>query len=246
MTRMMKRALINWAFRVFVFIFIFGAYLFRKEMLINFMTHEFTFGISEYGISPLHVLWGIFMLMMLQHILPNKELSMAFKKGKVEEYEPVEEYSRLELLEFVQSMNVKAWIVMLVWLSFNAIFAVLYLFKIIGAADMLMLTVFFYLSDYLCILFFCPFQTFIMKNKCCINCRIYDWGHFMMFTPMLFIKNFFSWSLFFTALVVLIRWEVNYAKHPEFFWHGSNKRLKCSQCNEKLCVIKNKLKKDNS
>ena len=89
MTRMMKRALINWAFRVFVFIFIFGAYLFRKEMLINFMTHEFTFGISEYGISPLHVLWGIFMLMMLQHILPNKELSMAFKKGKVEEYERV-------------------------------------------------------------------------------------------------------------------------------------------------------------
>ena len=167
---------------------------------------------------------------------------MAYKKGKLEEFEPAENYSRLQLLEFVQDMNIKAWLVMLSWLCFNAVFATLYLFKIIDVADMLMLTVFFYLSDYICILFFCPFQTFILKNKCCINCRIYDWGHFMMFTPMLFVRNFFSWSLFFTSLVVLIRWEVNYAKHPELFWYGSNNRLKCSQCKEKLCVIKNGLK----
>ncbi len=244
MTRMMKRALINFFFRLFVFIFIFGLYLTRKEMLFEFMTHEFTFGISEYGISPLHALWFVFMVMMIQHIFPNKELSMAYKKGKIEEFEEVPGYSRLELLEFVQNMNVKAWIVMLTWLIFNAVFAALYLFKIIDVADMLMLTVFFYLSDYLCILFFCPFQTVIMHNRCCINCRIYDWGHFMMFTPMLFIKNFFSWSLFFTSLIVLIRWEVNYAKHPERFWYGSNQRLQCSQCKEKLCVIKNKLKKE--
>ncbi|SDB19820.1 hypothetical protein SAMN02910298_00916 [Pseudobutyrivibrio sp. YE44] len=243
MTRMMKRALINFVFRLVVFIFIFVLYLTNKEMLFSFMTHEFTFGIVEYGISPLHVLWFVFMVMMLQHIFPHKDLSMAYKKGKLEEYEPVENYSRLELLEFVQDMNVKAWLVMLAWLTFNAVFAALYLFKFIDVADMLMLTVFFYLSDYLCIMFFCPFQTFILKNRCCINCRIYDWGHFMMFTPMLFVKNFFSWSLFFTSLIVLIRWEVNYAKHPELFWHGSNKRLQCTQCKEKLCVIKNGLKK---
>lgn len=242
MTRMMKRALINFFFRVFVFFFIFGIYLTEKEKLIDFMTHEFTFGISEYGISPLHVLWFVFMVMMIHHIFPNKQLSMAHKKGKIEEFKEVQGYSRLELLEFVQNMNVKAWIVMLSWLIFNSVFAVLYLFKIIDVADMLMLTVFFYLSDYLCILFFCPFQTAIMHNKCCINCRIYDWGHFMMFTPMLFIKNFFSWSLFFTSVIVLIRWEVNYAKHPERFWYGSNQHLQCSQCKEKLCVIKNKLK----
>lgn len=241
MTRMMKRALINFAFRLFVFIFVFGLYLTHREALYGFMTHEFTFGIAEYGVSPLHMLWVIFMLMMLQHIFPGKNLSMAYKKGDVREYRPVPNYARLSLLEFVQQMNIKAWTVMLVWLSFNAVFATLYLFKVINAGDMLMLTVFFYLSDYICILFFCPFQTIIMKNKCCINCRIYDWGYFMMFTPMLFIKNFFSWSLFFTSLVVLIKWEMNYAKYPERFWYGSNEHLKCSQCNEKLCKIKNKL-----
>ncbi len=245
MTTMMKRALINFAFRLFIFISILVIYIVRKDALVEFMTHEFTFGISEYGISPLHVLWFIFMLMLLQHIIPHKQLSMAYKKGSIKEYDPVEGYSRLNLLEFVQQMNVKAWTVMLIWLSFNAIFAVLYLFKVIDAGDMLMLTVFFYLCDYICILFFCPFQTVIMKNKCCINCRIYDWGYFMMFTPMLFIRNFFSWSLFFTSLIVLIKWEINYSKHPERFWSGSNKHLQCSQCTEKLCVIKKQLRKNN-
>lgn len=238
MTQMMKRALINFFFRVFVFLFILGIYITNKTALVDFMTHQFTFGISEYGISPLHVLWGVFMLMMMQHIFPNKYLSMAFNKGKIDGFRPVDGYQRLELLEFVQAMNVKAWAVMAAWLWFNAVFALLYLLKIIDAADMLMLTVFFYLCDYICILFFCPFQRFIMKNRCCINCRIYDWGYFMMFTPMLFIKNFFSWSLFFTALLVLIRWEIAYSKHPETFWYGSNEKLQCQNCKEKLCQIK--------
>ena len=62
----------------------------------------------------------------------------------------------------------------------------------------------------------------------------------MMFTPILFIRDFFNWSLFFTSLVVLIRWEIYYAKHPERFWEGSNENLKCKNCNEKLCQYKNK------
>ena len=130
---------------------------------------------------------------------------------------------------------------MLVWLSFNAVFGLLYLTGIMDEADLLMLTVFYFLCDYICILFFCPFQTFIMKNKCCVNCRIYDWGHFMMFTPMLFIKNFFSWSLFFTSIVVLIHWEIVYTKHPERFWHGSNRTLQCAGCKDKTCQMKTRL-----
>ena len=104
-------------------------------------------------------------------------------------------------------------------------------------------TVFFFLCDYICILVFCPFQTCIMKNKCCVNCRIYDWGHFMMFTPMLFIPNFYSWSLFFTACVVLIRWEVVYAAHPERFWSGSNQILQCANCKDKTCQVKRRVRK---
>ncbi len=66
----------------------------------------------------------------------------------------------------------------------------------------------------------------------------------MMFTPMLFIKNFFSWSLFFTSIVVLIKWEITYAKHPERFYSGANKRLQCANCNDKICQFKNAIKKN--
>jgi len=64
----------------------------------------------------------------------------------------------------------------------------------------------------------------------------------MMFTPMLFIKNFFSWSLFFTSLIVLIHWEIQYSKHPERFWEGSNSTLKCLNCKERTCQIKRTIK----
>ena len=166
---------------------------------------------------------------------------MALRKNEKENFQEVEGYSETELLKFVQDQNVKAWKVMLVWLSFNAIWGILYLCGVIEVADLLMLTVFYFLCDYICILFFCPFQKVIMKNKCCVNCRIYDWGHFMMFTPMLFIQNFFSWSLFFTSVVVLIRWEISYAQNPQRFWSGSNKTLQCANCKDKTCQIKKRL-----
>jgi hypothetical protein len=60
----------------------------------------------------------------------------------------------------------------------------------------------------------------------------------MMFTPMLFIKNFYSWSLVFTALVVLIHWEIIYAKYPQRFWSGSNQTLQCMNCKDKTCQWK--------
>ena len=88
-------------------------------------------------------------------------------------------------------------------------------------------------------------EGFEEKNKCCVNCRIYDWGHFMMFTPMLFIQNFFSWSLFFTSLVVLIHWEIVYAKYPERFWSGSNKTLQCQNCKDKTFCKRNEERANN-
>ncbi len=240
-TKMMNRYLINFIVRLSIFILVFILYITQKEVLIEVTTHKFLVGYENYGVTILHVVWAFFMVMMIRHIFPNKSLSMALRKNEEENFAPVEGYLENELWKFVQDQNIKAWKVMLLWLSFNAIWGILYLFGILDSADLLMLTVFYFLCDYICILFFCPFQTVIMKNKCCVNCRIYDWGHFMMFTPMLFIRNFFSWSLFFTSLVVLIRWEISYAKNPQRFWSGSNKTVQCANCKDKTCQIKKRL-----
>lgn len=222
--------------RLAIFLTVFVLYILHREWLNNFMNTPFF-----WKLSPFHFLWGIFMFIMLAHLIPNNKLTMAWQKAKGHAYRPVEDYKRLQLLETIQRMNIRAWIVLLVWLSFNAIFGLLYLLGILIAGDLMMLSVFYYLCDYICILFYCPFQSVIMKNKCCINCRIYDWGHFMMFTPLLFIKNFYSWSLFFTSIVVIIHWEIGFAKHPERFWEGSNQSLQCKNCKEKTCQIKRKL-----
>lgn len=238
-TAMLYHYFIGFAVRLLIFLGIFLTYLLDKDFLVRFMTRRFAFG--EYGFNILHVLWAFFMVIMISHLLPLEKKSMALLKSRESKYEEIPGYSRLELLEQVQKINQKAWIVMLLWLSFNAVFGILFLAGILDRADLLMLTVFFFLSDYICILFFCPFQTKIMKNKCCISCRIYDWGHFMMFTPMLFIKSFFSWSLFFTSIVVLIHWELVYAKYPERFSEISNKKLQCANCNDKTCQVKRRL-----
>ncbi|MBP3889474.1 MAG: hypothetical protein J6F30_17765 [Cellulosilyticum sp.] len=238
-TSMMKRYMIKLVMRVVIFLSVLAVYITNKEWLYNLVTQPMWM-----KITPLHILWAIFMITMLLHIFPIKNLSMALKKAQKEQYVEVPEYDELELYRFVKDQNIKAWQVMLVWLLFNCIWGALYLFKVIDSADLLMLTVFYFLCDYICILFYCPFQSVIMKNKCCVNCRIYDWGHFMMFTPMLFIRNFFSWSLFFTSCVVLIHWEMRYAKYPERFWSGSNETLKCSNCQDKTCQIKNKIKRE--
>ncbi len=224
------------AIRVLIFIAVFAFYLIDKEALCEIMVEP-----VWNGISFIHVLWFVFMVMMLRHLFFPKQFTMALRKAKKAEYIKKPDFERLELLEYVHDQNIKAWKVMLVWLIFNAVWGILYLLKILDDADLLMLTVFYFLCDYICILFYCPFQSLIMKNKCCVNCRIYDWGHFMMFTPMLFIKNFFSWSLFFTSCIVLIHWELIYAKYPERFWSGSNRHLDCGSCMDKTCQIKKKL-----
>ncbi len=237
MTPALRRYLVKLLFRIALFGSVLLLYLRHKELIMQFMTQTIT-----RGISIIHVLWIVFMVVMLSHLFPRDRLSMALLKGKEENYREVPGYQRLELLEYVQSMNNKAWRVMLVWLVFNGIWGLLYLVGVVDTADLLMLTVFYFLSDYICILFFCPFQNMIMGNKSSINCRINDWAHFMMFTPMLFIKNFFSWSLFFTSCVVLIHWELVYAKHPERFWEGSNQTLRCQNCQDKTCQIKSGLR----
>ena len=223
-------------FRLALVLGIFGLYLYDRDLPSRLMNQP----IRE-GINIVHVAWAVFMGLMILHLIPNQWLSMAWKKAGKEKFDMDGEFDERELWHYVKDQNVRAWVVLLVWLSFNALFGILYLAGILRESDLLMLTVFYFLCDYICILFFCPFQTFIMKNKCCINCRIYDWGHFMMFTPMLFIRNFYSWSLFFTSIVVLIHWEIRYARYPERFWERSNKTIRCANCKERTCQIKKKL-----
>ncbi len=237
-TKMLKKYMIKLLVRVAVFLSVLYMYIKDKSQIITLLTQPLYMGLNF-----MHILWAGFMGMMLAHLFPKESKTMALLKRKEKRYDAVENYSRIDLLEYVQDRNIKAWRVMLVWLVGNGIIGSLYVMNVLDTADMVMLSVFYFLCDYICILFYCPFQSHIMQNKCCVNCRIYDWGHFMMFTPMVFIHNFYALSLFFTGGVVLIHWELVYARHPERFYEGSNKQLKCANCTDKTCQIKKSILK---
>ena len=198
--------------RVLILLAVVYCYFTHREMLHDIMTDHFF-----HGFTPLHVLWMILMAGMVIHLLPVRITMGGFKSRPINYREPDGGFDRLSLLEYVQKM---------------------YLCNIIGVEELLLLTLFYFTSDVICMMLFCPFQKYMMGNRCCVNCRIFDWGHMMMYTPMILIRSFFSWSLIFMALIVMLRWELLFARHPERFWRGSNASIRCENCKDKMCRIK--------
>ncbi len=234
-----------WKFivRILIVIAVTVLYITNRDIITDFLTQPVFQSLVDRRLWPLVALWGILMVMMATHFIPPKIFTMALLKRKKEKLDMDDSFDKGKLLEYVQEQNLRAWHVMLVWVLLNGIVGMLYLFGILKVADLFMVSVFYFLCDYVCILIYCPFQSHIMHNKCCVNCRIYDWGHFMMFTPMIFIRHFFSWTLFWMSVLVLIRWEIVYARYPERFWDGSNRTLRCTKCADKTCQIKKLLAK---
>ena len=216
--------------RLAVFLFVLVLFLLKPEWL------DFT--ASTLPSLPLVVLWLAVACSMLAQLNPNSALTAGCMKQYPNRFDPVPNYARQSLKEAVRGQNRGAVKVAVVWLAVNLGFGALYWHKIIGVAELVLLCAFYYLSDLICVLFFCPFQTFLMGNRCCVNCRIFAWGSWMMAAPMAFIPHWFSWSLAIMGLVVLVVWEVRYRRYPERFWFGSNKLLQCAHCQEQLCRYK--------
>ena len=129
----------------------------------------------------------------------------------------------------------------LVWVCGNALVFFCYAQGWLGLRFLVCLAGFYGVCDIVCILFFCPFQTFWMHNRCCTTCRIYDWDYLMLCTPLLAVGGPLAISACALAAVLFVRWEVVHARHPERFYEESNQALRCSACQEQLCRYKRRL-----
>ncbi len=132
------------------------------------------------------------------------------------------------------------------WIAVAAGIAALFFAGIIDEAVVLIISLFFAVCDIICILFYCPFQSLIMKNRCCVTCRIYNWDFLMMFLPLAFIVSFYTLSLAALALLLLVRWEAAYHRHPQWFCEETNKNLSCAVCTERLCIHKKSIRADEA
>ncbi|MDO5435016.1 MAG: hypothetical protein Q4G19_01455 [Clostridia bacterium] len=181
------------------------------------------------------VTWTVFVIEMILRFFPSRFESPGCQK------QFARNYAKSGKTEIVIPDNHATVLVALLWIVFNGIFGALNMLGILDDGVMILLSSAYSVCDMICILFFCPFQTWFMKNKCCSACRIYNWDYAMMFTPLFFVRRSYSWSLLALSVALLIRWEITCFRHPERFSENTNDYLRCANCTEKLCTHKKQL-----
>ena len=132
--------------------------------------------------------------------------------------------------------------VIVFWVAFNAAIAlVLALTGNLTHETAFLWSMFYFAFDVFSVVVWCPIQIWFMRNRCCATCQIFNWDGAMAATPLLFVGGWFGWIIIAIALVVLVRWEIAAAQHPERFSESTNARLSCAQCSERLCRIRGKV-----
>lgn len=187
-------------------------------------------------LSPLHLLWLIWMGDMVLQLIPTRQvMALGSQKQFGRWYRPAAGWDAGALADYVRKSDRGANKVLVSWVAVTIILGVLRSAEIFGPEELLLTSVFFYVCDLICVVVWCPFRTFLMKNRCCTTCRIFNWDHMMMFVPFLFVPGFYGWTLAGLAAVVAVVWEVQWRRHPERFWEGSNQALRCANCTDRLC-----------
>ena len=188
--------------------------------------------------SALTVIWLALMASMVLRLFPTRLETMGCQKEFSMNYRPTGKAPSAE--ESRRADRGALW-VLLAWVGLNAIFFSGYALEWYDERLLVCLAGLYGVCDIICILFFCPFQAWMMHNRCCTTCRIYNWDYLMLCTPLLAIRSFYTATVCALAGVLFVRWEIFYRRFPERFFESSNQALRCSQCGEQLCAYKRAL-----
>jgi hypothetical protein len=188
--------------------------------------------------NVLHIFYIVWLSDIAMQLIP---MTGQFSIGSLKQFphfmkEIKEDFINRKILSKKQIRNnVGALIILFIWILLTVSVGLLRYFNIINDATIFMICCFFYVCDLICVLFFCPFQKWFMKNKCCATCRIFNWDHMMMFSCFIFVPGFYGWSLVLFSLTSMFMWEFNYLAHSERFFEETNATLKCKNCKDKMC-----------
>lgn len=227
-----KRYVVRLILRCLIFIICIALLLFRQKAFdvldgLNFFKTP----------SPLHLLWIIWAGDMLLQIIPIKnKVPLGSQKLFANRFKPIREKINHEALKsYIITTTQAAFKVFILWCALIAAIGILYYSGVIDKKMLFMISVFFYVCDLICVLIWCPFRL-IMKTRCCTTCRIFNWDHLMMFSPLIFAGGFFASSLVFMSVIAWLVWELCVILYPERFWDHSNAALQCAECTDKLCT----------
>lgn len=186
-------------------------------------------------LSPLHLLWAIWVVDMFLQIVPIKnKVPVGSQKLFANHFRPIRDKINHEALRsYIVATTKAAYKVFILWCLLIAGIGALYYFGVIDQIGLFMISVLFYVCDLICVLIWCPFRL-IMKNRCCTT--IFNWDHLMMFSPLIFTNGFFTSSLLIMSVIAWLVWELCVMMYPERFWDHSNAALQCAECTDKLCT----------
>ncbi|MBQ8555589.1 MAG: hypothetical protein IJ438_06925 [Clostridia bacterium] len=189
------------------------------------------------GFTWLHVLWIIWVVDMIAQLIPVRaHISLGSQKLWRMRFKPLlDKVSMQAIKEHIIATSRAAFWVLLLWAALIAVIGVLARIGLMTDTALFMTTMVFYVCDLICVLIWCPFRL-IMKNRCCTTCRIFNWDHLMMFSPLIFVGGFYCWSLLAMSIAAWLVWELCVFFHPERFWEKSNGALSCANCTDKLCT----------
>lgn len=191
--------------------------------------------------SWLDLLWIAWIVDMVMQLVPVRGyLPLGSLKQFPKFHKPADGFHDKErAMMFLKRSGRDSLKVLGVWTLLVAGIGVLRAMDMLGDRELLLVSVVFYVCDLICVLFWCPFRVWMLKNRCCTTCPIFNWDHLMMFSPLLFIRGIFPLSLFVVAAVVFVVWEVFFTLHPERFCEDTNTALQCHNCADRLCGGRN-------
>ena len=188
--------------RIIIFLIMIGLYIWYPK------SYEVTKGFNFLkSFSPLHIIWIIWMIdMILKLCKVPKYWPLGSQKIWGDRFLPdlKERLTIKHIKEDIENINKTIIYVGIFWIVLCLIIAALYFYKVIGYEIVVIISGFFYVADVICIIGWCPFKTFFMHNKCCTTCRIFNWDHAMMYLHLLIIPGFYTYTLVFMTILILI------------------------------------------
>lgn len=193
---------------------------------------------GSFRFTPSTVVWLLLMASMILRLFPFRLESIGSQKEFRHRFRPT---GRQPDPREIDRADRGAVGVLALWAAFNAVFYAAYLSGTVDLRFLVCLAGFYGVCDIICILFFCPFQAWIMHNRCCTTCRIYDWDYLMLCTPLFLVPGIPAQSACILSGVIFLRWEITYLRHRERFFESANEALCCASCEGHLCRCKRAL-----
>ena len=234
---MNKKSRINFILRTILFFSALIVFIYNPNNLYNILNCNLIFGIKIY-----HICWLYLINDVLKVIIPCKNKTTYNGKLFLKHYKEKNNYDKNAVSIQTVINNKNAFNVLLAWICLNSILFYIYFKLDLNKSWVIMLFLFYYWCDMICVNIWCPFQVFFMKNKCCNVCRIYNWDHIMYFTPFILIPNIYTYSLIVLSIISLFLWEYQLKKHPERFLDISILNLGCANCKNECRFNKRKIK----